>query len=381
MAKHAWHRLLRVGSAILFTMIVLALLLELAAVYAYRTEGDTPLPSNFGNFGHVRAMLKPEAAGETFSFAVLGDSREHSALERICDVLRGEPLALMIHLGDFTARPTEENHRFLRAELPGEVSSRFPMFYIPGNHDVDEETYPLSQFEETYGPTNFSFEYKDCLFIVVRVLDERYDTAESLSFLERALAEKRDRFRRVFVFSHIPPPVSDMFSARSFQNAWEFVRLYDQYKVDYVIAGDYHGYVHVKRHNTDYFVTGGAGSRLKERTYGRFHHALVFQVGPDTISLGILHVEGTGRDLEDEWERLAIIKLPAFYRDHPMTCILANALVVTVLGGLVVLWWRGRRRRHALRRAEASGVDAQPRRESAESRSGVEQREGTNDRL
>ena len=56
----------------------------------------------------------------------------------------------------------------------------FPVFYVVGNHDVDAETFPISEFETNYGPTNFSFDYCGCLFIVLRILNEPYPANDAV---------------------------------------------------------------------------------------------------------------------------------------------------------------------------------------------------------
>jgi len=195
---------------------------------------------------------------------VVGDIKGRGTFEKIVEKLKKEPLSFMVLLGDCTREGTYGYHRYLKAELAEEMKTPFPVFYIVGNHDVDEKEFSLSQFEKAYGPTNFSFEYQGCLFIGLRILNYPYSTAESAAVLESLLATQRNDYRKVFVFMHIPPPISSDFQAGEFENSKQFVELFHKYNVDYVFAGNYHGYRKITFKNTVYLVSGGGGAHLRK---------------------------------------------------------------------------------------------------------------------
>ncbi len=327
-------KLLRKGVQLfLFFLLAAVLLFEVYTLIVVYTEGNAALPAAFGNFDRVRRLLADEEQREAFSFCVVGDTREGAeTFEEICERLKDEPISFMVLLGDCVRKGTEGYHRFLRCEWAKELSLPFPVFYVVGNHDVDRQKFPVSRFEEIYGPTIFSFDYQGCLFIVLRILDRPYSTRESLAFLESLLSGKPHDYRKIFVFMHIPPPVSLDFSARRFEDEKELVALFQKYHVDYVIAGDYHGYARVKVGNTVYLVTGGGGGHLEMAKFGRFHHAIVLTLGPNAVSERILHVNGM-KNIEDRAEELALAEVyPWMEKNWPISIFLN----VGILG---MLFW------------------------------------------
>ncbi len=316
-----------------FLALVVLLIFEAYTLIIFHTEGNKALPSTFGNFESVRALLKDDGKSDTFSFALAGDTKGCGTFERICENLKEEPVAFMVLLGDCVRDGTPGYHRYFRAEWAKELATYFPVFYVVGNHDVDAETFPISTFEKTYGPTNFSFEYKGCLFIVLRILNKPYSTKESFAFLESVLSGHRSKYRKVFVFMHIPPPISDDISPRAIDNPEKMVDLADKYDIDYVIAGDYHGYARVKHKNTVYLVTAGGGAHISNRKFGNFHHATVIQVSPNSVSEKLLYVPRV-EDFEDRLERYALAVVFPWLNNHWLVAIVLN---LAILGGFLLM--------------------------------------------
>jgi len=311
-----------------FLLLLLVLVVEAYAIITVYTEGNVPLPATFGNFERVRALLADDNDSEQFSFAVAGDTQGTGTFERLAESLKDEPISFLVLLGDCVRNGSPGDHQYFRAELAEELRMPYPTFYCVGNHDVSKDEFPISRFEKMYGPTNFSFEYQGCLFIVLRILNQPlYSTQESLGFLESILSDHRNNYRKIFVFMHIPPPVSADIIAREFENSDTFVSLCDTFKVDYVFAGDYHGYARVQRGDTVYLVTGGGGAHLEKEMPGNFHHAVLITVGPQAVSERILAV-GRDEDLEDRIERWAIADLYAWMRKHVWITILMNIGVI-----------------------------------------------------
>jgi predicted phosphodiesterase len=329
--RRFWKVLPKGTKLLLFFMLGVVLLFEVYTFVVVYTEGNAPLPAAFGNFERVRRLLASHEQREEFSFAVVGDRGTGAGtFKRIWEKLRDEPLSFMVHLGDYTRDGTKGYHRFLRREWAQKAPLPFPVFYVVGNHDVDEREFPISQFEKNYGPTLFTFDYQGCLFIVLCVVDKP-STEKSLAFLESSLSARRQDYRKVFVFLHVPPVRPD-FAVRSARNTNEFVALFDRYHVDYVFAGHYHAYARVKVRNTVYLVSGGGGASLERGKFGRFHHATVIEVGPDWVSERILHVESE-RDIGARAEEFVLAELYPRIVNHWPVAILLN---VGILG---ILFW------------------------------------------
>lgn len=314
-----------------FAVIILMLTIFLFEGYTLivRREGELPIPAYFGNSHHNIAALEGKPAKAEFEFAIMGDTKSLSTFERLSEELRKLPLDFAVLLGDVTYSGTEEAHRYLRAEL-SEYEQPFPVFYVAGNHDVSLDEFPVSRFEQLYGPTVFSFEYQGCLFIVLRVLDEPFSNEESIRYVEHLKNRSVDKYRRIFVFMHIPPPLSSYFIARKYHGAEQFVQLFDQIGVDYVFAGDYHGYARVKQRNTTYIVSGGGGARLSEKIGKQFHHALLLRVTHDSVSERFVHVENE-HDMEDFFERAAVVYVWPWMAQNWVLVSCANGSLLVVL--------------------------------------------------
>ena len=185
----------------------------------------------------------------------------------------------------------------------------FPTFYVIGNHDEQdlrrpEETFSVARFEEEYGPTNFSFDFRNSLFIVLR-MNRQEMPPESVEFLRSELESKSDLYDRVFVFMHIPPRLSYDFDSKITDGGGELVDLFDKYRVDYVICGDYHGYARLKRNETVYLISGGGGSHFRKDRPGHFHHAIVLTVRDNGEISEQIRAAGSTRDVMDKLQHFA----------------------------------------------------------------------------
>jgi predicted phosphodiesterase len=318
--------------------LVIAFFVFEAYTVIIQREGDAPLPPLFGNFPRIRAVLESQPKKDEFVFAVVGDTKSVGTFEKICEELRRTPLDFMVLLGDCSYEGTEREHRYFRAECAKEFALPCPVFYVVGNHDVSPTTFPISRFEEVYGPSIFSFAYQECLFLVLRILDEPFSNEESLSFLRGYLDKQADKYRLRFVFMHVPPPVSDTFTARKYAAGEELVEVLSALNVDYVFAGDFHGYARTKLGKTNYIVTGGGGAHLNEKKSRQFHHAMIIRIGKDHVSEQIVPVTARN-DLEDTLERVAIAEVYPWLSSHRLGAVAANIGMLAVL--LVCLWlWR-----------------------------------------
>jgi hypothetical protein len=334
------------ASAIVWGAAVVALGLVFAFeayTFVVRGEGDSPLPPFFGNFPANRKILEDAPVKGEFAFAVAGDTKSVGTFERIAAELRKVPLDFAVLLGDCSYDGSEVHHRYLRSELPEEYALPCPVFYVVGNHDVSLDRFPVARFEEMYGPSIFSFEYQGCLFVVLRILDAPFTNEESLSFLRNLRNADLGRYAHRFVFMHIPPPVSPVFKARRFAEADALVALFEEIGIDYVFAGDFHGYAQAIRRHITYTVTGGGGARLARQPGNQSHHAVVVRVVPDSVEMRILQVPPRV-DPEDRLERWAITAVWPQIQRHPAAAVVLNA---AALAGMVFVARRavGRRGR------------------------------------
>jgi hypothetical protein len=233
-------------------------------------------PASVGNRPDVRDRVPPFSPDAPFSFAAVGDIRADETFDALARELRSEKLAFLVLLGDAVRDPTEVDHRFLQAKMRGVWDLPFPVFYVPGNHDVDQQSFPLERFRALYGETCFTLARGPYRFIFLEVLPAPYDNNESLAFLARELAEAAKASATVFVFGHCSPHVSSPVTGRPFSGEERLLDLLARYRAAYYVGGDFHGYCRTTVGPTTYMTAGGGGSPLKAPGAFGFHHVAVF---------------------------------------------------------------------------------------------------------
>lgn len=302
-----------------FLLVILAIIIgfEIFAIVGER-KSRTPLPPLFGNFAKIRALLEKAEPKEEFSFAVFGDTEGATgSFDLLARKLRDQPVDFAVHLGDAYAK----TFPYFRAKL-SDLALPFPVFFVAGNHDLDG--FSLPRFEESFGPSLFSFTYQDCLFVGLRIQGDSIGTAASLQFLEEVLMEAGDSPRKIFVFMHVPTPVLPHYK---FAAPKELNELFARYKVDYAISGHYHGYAHVQKGYTTHLVSGTAGKHLEESPYGEFHHGLVITVGSDFVAKKVVPLQ-TGYDVGNKLLRFAIVEFYPWLGDNRGLAATANLFVL-----------------------------------------------------
>lgn len=293
------------------------------------TARKATLPENFGNFEHVRGALPPSDPSKPFTFVIVGDTRSKGTFEGLAEDIGKAHAAFVVNLGDWVDDGTPAQHAYYRLES-SEYNITSPFFFVPGNHDVDPQYFPLDQFEANYGPRNFSFVYNDCIFIFMSHLDTRFSNQSSLDYLRSMNSEKLGGYQKRFVFMHIPPGISPDVKARRTDDEEEFVRLFEELHVDYVLAADFHGYNRTRLRGVDYIITGGGGARLHESREQQFHHAIALTVGPDFVSERIIPASGRF-DVNDWLEMKAVVQIGPFIFAHLPLVVLLNVLAAFAL--------------------------------------------------
>jgi hypothetical protein len=303
-----------------------------------------PLPANVGNGPAVRSRVPDLSPTEPFTFAVVGDLRADETFDALAAELRGEKLAFLALAGDVTRNPSAADHRFIRFKMRKRWGLPFPVFLLPGNHDVDPKAYPLATFEKTYGETNFTIGRGPYRFIFLRLLPEGEDNTESIRFLTRELEDATAAGRTVFVIGHCAPKVSSSIGGRTFSGEGELVDLLAKHRVRAYFHGDFHGYVRTAVGPTTYLCVGGGGANLRQPGAFAFHHVAVISLEGDKVV-----------------ERLVVMpaKWRADERGRYLACFAferfgATALAVPLGAGLIALaglglslgrWLCGLRRR------------------------------------
>lgn len=218
----------------------------------------------------------------------------------------------LIPYGWTSEASVRQQHRELKEELK---KVEPPFFYVVGNHDNCPSMKNLPQaseistrvWKDNWGPdTYYSFVYRNCLFIALNTIDEVTLDAKHRDISDRQYAwfaselEKHPDVRWTFVFMHQP-------------GVWTTPRWLDFEKKSLVsrkytvFAGDWHEYLHVRRHDHDYYVLATAGGCaggglagkdmdkrgvLFGRAYGELDHVMWVTVTKDGPVIANIDVTG-----------------------------------------------------------------------------------------
>ncbi len=253
-------------------------------------------PRFFGNSDENISHVRENTDANDFTFIVVGDVKGGTAtFEAMLDIIRDDKPAFAVVLGDLVCTPTVISHKLFALEMQ-EFSRDIPMFIVLGNHDIDpNSSFGINDFEKLYGPSQFSFCIGEYLFVFLN--DVRpYDADEAyVDFLQEAITGQKDNIKKIFVFMHIPViSIDGSLRSSGLGGSERFMELAEKYNIDYVFAGDHHGYIKSKKDNTVYTISGGGGARLRGE-HGRFHHLVRISVNngliEETIVVSKKHLE------------------------------------------------------------------------------------------
>ena len=208
-----------------------------------------------------------------------------------------------------------QQHRELKEDLKNVVP---PFFSVVGNHDIcpsqdrrgSERANEISTkvWKENWGPNDYySFVYKDCLFVALNTIDgvtigKPYPNVSDRQYAWfKDVLDRNAGVRWTFVFMH-QPAVWTTSAWLDFEKKNLVNRKYT------VFAGDWHKYLHVRRHGHDYYVLATAGGCaggglagadmdkrgvLFGREYGELDHVMwvtVTRQGPVIANLDVTGV-------------------------------------------------------------------------------------------
>ena len=144
-----------------------------------------------------------------------------------------------------------------------------PFFYVPGNHDVSNAAME-GAWTARYGPTYYSFVYKDVLMLVVNT-DERWPDGgvgeAQVESVRQALAAHPD-VRWTLVFMHRP------LFAYGDMAGYERIDALLRGRRHTVFAGHHHHYLKSVRGGADHLILGttGGGNDGRGAAFGEFDH-------------------------------------------------------------------------------------------------------------
>ena len=228
-----------------------------ATEYFYRVNGST----RDGRF-----LTSPSCSSFPFSFFVWSDTQKggETAKEVVDRMIAVDPDAsFALHAGDLVS--DGDSLESWETEWWGPISDL--MLYLPiypamGNHEAGSDYYyryfsPLVRQE-----SNSSFDWGGTHIVMFNVVEEDSFSDEHIAWLTDEL-EKNQNADLTIVCHHTPAYVSSTAVEGETTSLQEIlVPLYEQYGVDVVFNGDFHGYQHHLKDGIHYVIAAGGGGKL-----------------------------------------------------------------------------------------------------------------------
>ncbi len=219
-----------------------------------------------------------------FTFAVLGDPQgRFYFLKRFLEKVAEKDSSFLIILGDLVDEGTEMEYGKYLKTIAG---SFFPIYHIPGNHDVSRGG--RGRFLDYISPTDYSFDVGKFHFIMLDssrwyLLDYQWD------WLEQELKKHRNSL----IFMHVPPFCPDgrfdKYTLTGEKQDKKFIDLMNKYGVRSVFSGHIHGYMDAERDGVNYYVSGGGGAYLHILgSEGGYYHFLLVDIDGENIKVKVV---------------------------------------------------------------------------------------------
>jgi len=249
--------------------------------------------------------LAPDDARQDFDFLVVTDrTGEHrpgvfaSAIPKV-NLLRP---AFVMSVGDLIEGYTDDRSVLENEweEFEGFIQGlRMPFFYVPGNHDLSNETM-ADVWRERFGASYYHFIYKDVLFVALNSelfsmvskpgtsLPGPDAQSEQMAWLRNVLRDHPE-VRWTLVFVHQP-----FWDSPRVHPDWTKVESWLADRPHTVFAGHLHEYTHHTRQGRDYITlaTTGGGSPMRGLPYGEFDHVALVSMRKDGPVIANLLLDG-----------------------------------------------------------------------------------------
>jgi hypothetical protein len=202
----------------------------------------------------------------------------------------------VISVGDLIEGYTTDTLEINRQwdEFSGFVKKlEMPFFYVPGNHDL---TNPVMEgiWKKRFGPTYYSFVYKDVLFMALNSEDQTRGAGKGsisppqLEWIKKNLDMHRN-VKWTFLFMHQP-----LWAQEADPVNWFDVEKLLESRKHTVFVGHRHHYERFERNNSQYYMlaTTGGTSPLRGPQLGEFDHFVWVTMTDRGPILANLHLDG-----------------------------------------------------------------------------------------
>lgn len=293
------------------TTLFLAALLSSCAIYALDREGVVV---------HIDPETNPwtnldlNNDPDNFQFAIVSDrtgGHRPGVFEDAITKLNLLQPEFVMSVGDLI-EGYSDNRTALEdqwTEFDGFVHKlEMPFFYVPGNHDISNETMH-ELWEERLGRPYYHFVYRDVLFLCLNTEDPpaSHISDGQVDYVRQALEENAD-VRWTLVFMHKP-----LYDEKE-GTGWEKVEALLEGRNYNVFAGHRHSYMKSTRNDQRYIMlaTTGGSSQLRGPQFGEFDHVMWITMTPEGPRIANLMLDGIWDDNIRTKEFAALIQ-PALY--------------------------------------------------------------------
>lgn len=154
-------------------------------------------------------------------------------------------------------------------KMRGEFDKKIPLYYVPGNHDVENDAPAenVAAFIDRYGHDRFVHKAKDYTVIGYNSCVIKAGTAaeaDEYAWIEKVLKRARKN-KPIILVAHHPMFLNDPNEAERYENIGvelrkKYLALFEQYGVDLVLSGHLH-YCAQGQYKDIKFVTAGPAGR------------------------------------------------------------------------------------------------------------------------
>lgn len=255
----------------------------------------------------IVALTFVNPASSDFRFAILGDRTGEArpgVYEEVWREIDAWHPDMVINVGDTiqggndaTAQREWTALRPLFARY-----RRYPLYLIPGNHDIWSEASRRVYERETRRPAHYSFDFGSAHFTVLDNSETESLPDGEMNFLAADLEKNAARPLK-FIFFHRPFWLLPVMLGGDFP----LHRVAAKYHVQYVVAGHAHRFARFVQGGTVYLMVGSSGGHLRAAGFedGWFFHHVRATVTGDKVALTIKEVDaplGQGRSFTgEEW--------------------------------------------------------------------------------